>query len=140
MHAAGIRGHPLGKNPGDVWSLGVSQYRGAHFATYPTQLVDRILRAGCPTKRCSTCRAPWISRLVRRGTTAHKQALQPSCACTAEPEPGIVLDPFMGSGTTAIAANKLGIDWLGIELNPNYIDLANERIASATTSNRKEVT
>jgi len=42
--------------------------------------------------------------------------------------PGIVLDPFMGSGTTALVALKLGRNFIGIEKNPNYIKIANERI------------
>ncbi len=42
---------------------------------------------------------------------------------------GPVLDPFMGSGTTAIAAEQLGIDWIGIEKSQQYVDMAQERIA-----------
>lgn len=142
MHRAGITGHPLGKNPGDVWSMSVSQYRGAHFATYPEHLARRMLLAGCPAQRCTACRAPWIQALKREGRGASRESLAPTCNCDAEPEPGLVLDPFIGSGTTAIAAAKLDCDWLGIELNADYIDLAYERIASADnkTINRKEVT
>lgn len=44
------------------------------------------------------------------------------------PEDGIVLDPFIGSGTTAVVAQNLNRNWLGIELNPEYTKLANERI------------
>lgn len=44
------------------------------------------------------------------------------------PEKGTVLDPFFGSGTTAIAANKLNRNWIGIELNPEYTKLAEARI------------
>ena len=62
--------HPLGKNPGDVWQLTVSSYRGAHFATYPEHLVERILHAACPQQRCAVCRAPYIQPLRRSGTTA----------------------------------------------------------------------
>ena len=40
----------------------------------------------------------------------------------------IVLDPFMGSGTSAVAAETLGRRWLGIELSENYTKIANERI------------
>lgn len=43
----------------------------------------------------------------------------------------IVLDPFMGSGTSAVAAELLGRRWLGIELSPNYTNIANERISMA---------
>lgn len=41
---------------------------------------------------------------------------------------GIVLDPFLGSGTTALVARRLGKQWLGIELNPAYVRLALERL------------
>ena len=44
------------------------------------------------------------------------------------PEGGIVLDPFIGSGTTAVVAEKLNRNWLGIELNPEYVKLAEKRI------------
>ena len=44
------------------------------------------------------------------------------------PEGGIVLDPFMGSGTTGMVARQYGRDYLGIELNPEYIALIKKRI------------
>lgn len=44
------------------------------------------------------------------------------------PEGGIVLDPFIGSGTTAVVAKKLKRNWIGIELNKDYIEIANKRI------------
>lgn len=50
------------------------------------------------------------------------------CGCNAGWKPGIVLDPFMGSGTTAVVAKKLGRDFIGIELNPDYIKIAEKRI------------
>jgi len=45
------------------------------------------------------------------------------------PENGIVLDPFMGSGTTAVVARQLGRQYVGIELNEDYIKLAEKRLA-----------
>ena len=47
------------------------------------------------------------------------------------PKDGIVLDPFMGAGTTAVMAKKLGRDFLGIELNPEYIKIAEKRLKKA---------
>ena len=41
---------------------------------------------------------------------------------------GPVLDPFLGSGTTAVAAEMLGVEWIGIEKSPAYVEYANERI------------
>lgn len=43
-------------------------------------------------------------------------------------ENNIVFDPFMGSGTTAVAAEKLGIKWLGVEIVPEYVEIINSRL------------
>ena len=40
----------------------------------------------------------------------------------------ILIDPFLGSGTTAVACKKIGIPYLGIEICPEYIDIANRRL------------
>jgi site-specific DNA-methyltransferase (adenine-specific) len=45
------------------------------------------------------------------------------------PLEGTVLDPFAGSGTTCLVARKLGRHYIGIDLNPNYCDMANKRLA-----------
>jgi len=44
------------------------------------------------------------------------------------PKGGIVLDPFMGSGTTAVAAKRIGRNYIGIELSPEYISIAKNRL------------
>lgn len=44
------------------------------------------------------------------------------------PEQGIVLDPFIGAGTTGLVAKKLNRKYIGIELNPEYIKIANNRL------------
>lgn len=108
LKAKGMVGHPLGKNPGDVWRLATAHYKDAHFATFPESLIRRMIRAGCPPG-------------------------------------GIVLDPFMGAGTTAIVAEGEGRDWLGIELNPEFIQQAEARLTAARRAReqqptRKEVT
>lgn len=50
------------------------------------------------------------------------------CGCGAEFVGGIVLDPFFGSGTTGVVAINLNRNFIGIELNSNYVDLAQKRI------------
>jgi len=137
--AEGRSGHRLGKNPGDVWSIGTAGFRGAHFAVYPERLIERPLRATCPERICMVCRAPW-EREWRRDRIGD---LHPACACGAGWIPGLVLDPFLGSGTTAVVAERLGRRWLGIELNPAYARLAEQRIVAARTgqpSNNSNVT
>lgn len=50
------------------------------------------------------------------------------CIKAGCPIDGIVLDPFMGAGTTAIVARKLNRNFIGLELNPKYIEIANKRM------------
>lgn len=131
LNAEGRVGHPLGKNPGDVWHLSTASYRGAHHAVFPLALAERPILAS-PEKRCARCRQPWERQRYRQlGHLAVRGELRPTCACKAPSEPGVVLDPFIGSGTTAIAAERHGRDWIGIELNPGFARLAQERIAAA---------
>ncbi len=131
MKRAGAVSHPLGKNPGDVWQMSTSNYRGDHFATYPEHLVERMLLAGTPEKRCRHCRAPWHRPLRRHGHHARRLPLQPTCHCNQGSEPGLVLDPFIGSGTTAVVAEKHGRNWLGVEINAEFAKLAHERISKS---------
>jgi len=58
------------------------------------------------------------------------------CILAGCPDGGIVLDPFMGAGTTAVVCANLGRNYIGIELNPEYIHIANERIKQATRQER----
>jgi DNA modification methylase len=57
--------------------------------------------------------------------TTRTTGWRPTCTCGADaPVPAVVLDPFVGSGTTLIAADRLGRSALGIDVQPQYIDLA----------------
>jgi DNA modification methylase len=127
--AEGRSGHRLGKNPGDVWTVATAKFAGQHWATFPSGLIEPALRATVPERVCSSCGAPW------RRTD---ERLRRSCRCRAVWQPGLVLDPFMGSGTTAIVAERLGRDWLGIELKPEYVEMAMQRIQAERTR-REEV-
>ncbi|MFI8572067.1 DNA-methyltransferase [Stenotrophomonas bentonitica] len=50
------------------------------------------------------------------------------CVLAGAPAGGVVLDPFMGAGTTAVVAERLGRRWVGCELNPEYAAIAEARI------------
>lgn len=54
------------------------------------------------------------------------------CILASCPEGGTVLDPFAGSGTTGVVAKRLGRDFIGCEINPDYAQMAADRIAAAT--------
>lgn len=57
------------------------------------------------------------------------------CIKAGCPVGGVVLDPFIGAGTTAVVCNDLNRNWLGIELNPDYVKLAQKRINKALLKN-----
>ena len=145
---SGRVGHPLGKNPGDVWSLAASRYRGAHRATMPGQLARLAIQAACPLQRCSRCKQPYqqnsrhLRDLALRLSKSSLDAItkedlltrvpfESTCDCRAKPEPGLVLDPFLGSGTTALVAAELQRNWLGIELNADYVKQAKQRLGAS---------
>ncbi len=139
MKARGVSSHPLGKNPGDVWTIATAAYRGAHFATFPEALVERPLLATCPERVCQGCGAAWRrARVVRSlGSLAVLGALRKSCGCVDRAwQSGIVLDPFMGAGTVGVVAERLHRRWIGIELNPDFAQLATRRIRAVNSENQ----
>ena len=138
LRGRGLVGHPLGKNPGDVWQMSTASFRGAHFATFPKHLAERPLLATCPERVCATCGLPWQRDTKRTlGQLAVRGELRKRCDCKGGWRPGLVLDPFLGSGTVALVALEHDRDWLGIELNPDFAALAERRIADATGADRR---
>jgi site-specific DNA-methyltransferase (adenine-specific) len=138
LKAAGHVGHRNGKNPGDVWTIPTAYCREAHFATFPASLVERPLLATCPERICVQCDRPWrrpvhvLTVHTSEGTrTVRKVGKLSRCECFAPSRPGVVLDPFFGSGTVGVVAQRHGRDWLGIELSPEYRVLARRRLARA---------
>ena len=83
--------NPLGRNRRSVWSVPTAPYQGAHFATWPPELVRPMVLAGCPVE-------------------------------------GTVLDPFSGSATTGMVALQEGRNYIGCDLNPDYLPLAERRV------------
>jgi DNA modification methylase len=80
------------RNRRSVWTVTTKPYKGAHFATFPPDLIEPCILAGS-----------------RQGD--------------------VVLDPFMGSGTTAQVAVQHGRQYLGCELNPSYEPLQRSRLS-----------
>ncbi len=71
----------------------------------------------------------WHIPQVSRGLTPATFPVELACQCIASTEAEVILDPFMGSGTTAIAAEMEGRQWVGIELSEEYCGIARKRIA-----------
>lgn len=53
---------------------------------------------------------------------------KPGCECGAGYQPGLVLDPFAGSGTVGVVAAALGRRFVGVDVSKEYVEMANERI------------
>jgi DNA modification methylase len=127
-----------GRNQRNVWHLGPEPYSEAHFATFPTEIPRRAIKAGTSEKgACPECGAPW-KRVATGGAFAQLDRRnppsdwQPTCKCgNPNTRPCVVLDPFLGSGTTIAVARTLGRHGVGCELNPAYAELARERIGKA---------
>jgi DNA modification methylase len=147
-------------NPGDVWRLPIAHFRGAHSSTYPPSLVRTPLLATCPLKVCLRCGVPWktnpgrtyvlgkritprqTDHLVRRYPTRWRVVRQPGaieamCGCGGPTRPGIVLDMYMGTGTTAVVAEELDRDWIGIEADPDTVALVQQRLGRDPTLERR---
>jgi hypothetical protein len=148
--------NPDGRNKRSVWTITTKPSKDAHFATFPEDLIVPMVKAGCPAEVCKKCgrareRITSISYKVRawrskgeKQFNTKESGARPNmpfmgdkivetkgftdCRCGAGFEPGLVLDPFMGSGTTGLVAKKLGRHYLGIELNPKYVEMAEKRI------------
>jgi DNA modification methylase len=114
------------RNKRSVWTVATNPYSGAHFATFPPALITPMILAGTSQEGC--CRACG-SHWERAG-----DIWQPTCECNAgDPVPCVVLDPFLGSGTTMVTAHSLGRNSIGIELNQQYVDdLIVPRVADET--------
>lgn len=74
---------------------------------------------------------------IRKGdhTSTFPLSLPLTCIESSGFEKGLVLDPFMGSGTTAVAAIMKGFDYIGFELNPKNIETTNKRIQEVSLTN-----
>jgi DNA modification methylase len=158
-------GASASRNRRSVWTVATQPFPGAHFATFPARLIEPCILAGSAPKACGECGAPWrrvvegerIGELPRRPDEAHNggTGLTPhsgyrgnlsvrtvgwesSCAHDDDSGSCVVLDPFAGSGTTGVVAGRLGRDFVGIELNPEYAQMARDRItAEGRPGNRR---
>jgi site-specific DNA-methyltransferase (adenine-specific) len=95
-----VNGGGKKRNRRSVWSVNTQPYNGAHFATFPSDLIEPCILASTKTG-------------------------------------DYVLDPFFGSGTVGLVCEKHGRKYVGIELNPNYVKLAVERLQSGMAMIRK---
>jgi len=93
-----------------------------------------------PTKKRNP-RSVWnVNTKITKGvhTATFPPDLIRPCVLSGCPNDGVVFDPFMGSGTTAIVAKEENRKYLGVELNPEYIDFANSRLKKIKSNTPKQ--
>ena len=151
-----------GRNKRTVWSINPARLKEAHFATFPEELIETPIKAGCPEQVCNECNKPVVKRervvgarevenytgtavkdyesngvqnpsdtkrrILKSMSEVKEYYYEPQCDCNAGFKPGIVLDPFFGAGTTGLVATKQGKKYIGIELNPEYVEIAKARL------------
>jgi DNA modification methylase len=145
--------HSAGRNKRTVWTVPTEPSPFKHFAMFPQALIEPMILAGCPETVCSECGAGYVRGVERKANYTQRQdrgqpngkppqvdssgweppdvtdhGFTPSCDCNAPPDAGIVLDPFMGSGTTALVAQKHGRHFIGCDVNEDYVKLARDRV------------
>ncbi|WP_419878008.1 DNA-methyltransferase [Brevibacillus centrosporus] len=101
-----------------------------------SELVERESKGNVPNESGLRNRRSVWTMATEQTPEAHfatypKRLIEP-CILAGSPQGGIVLDPFMGSGTTAVVAKNLGRKFIGIELNTEYIQIAENRIQRET--------
>ena len=150
------------RNKRSVWTVATKPFAEAHFATFPPDLIEPCVLAGCPEKICVDCGKPYkrvmqkpkqleVDRNKRSGLDDRKVGgvldkynrenppidlgMQKQCDCeTNETKAGTVLDPFAGSGTTAEVSNAHVRDTVLCELSDDYIKIAVKRLTDMFTN------
>jgi hypothetical protein len=142
-----------GAPPLDWWNIPPGGYSGSHYAVFPPELCVRPIKAMCPAEVCRTCGEPRRRVVETVGVGTSKRGLATSqilgggradgsagwertetttlgwTDCGHDNyRPGVVLDPFGGSGTTGMVATGHGRDAILIDLDERNADLACERI------------
>lgn len=107
----------------------------------PRRMVDAAIARGGSTPMNLFPVANTVSNDKSSGGHGHgagtPSALVEKMVRYISPPNGIVLDPFMGSGTTALVASRLGRDYIGSDLNPEYVEMACNRIDQADPTKPK---
>ncbi len=164
------------RNKRSVWTVTTKPFKGAHFATFPPDLIEPCILAGTSENgQCPKCGKSWKRIMEKIGVSTYEKmggknggykkmreesmrrgetgvgdtrdsngnivwyeatpkkfvGWQPDCVCGLDPIASVVLDPFSGAGTTGLVAVQHGRRYIGIELNPDYLEMSRKRIQLA---------
>ena len=159
---SGIAGYKdyTSANARNVWTIPTQGRPDAHFATFPDEIPRRCILAGTSEHGvCADCGSQWVRMVERKvspvegegghnkyapidRTKARSQGFhgaetqtlgwQPTCDCGAAVIPATILDPFVGSGTSLAVAQSLGRRSIGLDLNAEYLAIAQRRIEAVS--------
>ena len=145
----------LQRNKRTVWHVNTASFKGAHFAVYPPDLLESPLDATCPRFVDKVTGKPREITIEKKSIERHELPTDNPNYRPARYDgkytqgqrfaayydkgytdgrnddefvPGVVLDPFFGSGTTGEVAMKQGKDWIGIELNEEFEKISQKRL------------
>lgn len=150
------------RNKRSVWSIPTRGYKGSHYAVFPPALVAPCILAGTSAKGCCpACGSPWVRVVARKRvatrpgketkvtgdtmtdgnrdpqrhvTSTETTGWAQACKCEPlQPIPCLVLDPFVGSGTTLAVADFYGRRGIGLDLDDRNIKLIEQRMAESKT-------
>jgi len=127
-----IKAELTGRNLSSVWDIPTEPRTDPFHAAFPTKLVELCVKASTSKEGCcSKCFTP-IKRLIQRKTKASPWKTigwKKQCKCeNSTIIPCTVLDPFMGRGTTALTAEILNKNWVGVELYEDSCKLIKENL------------
>jgi hypothetical protein len=137
-HGGFVAWNPRGRVRRSVWSVTTRSFKAEsvgitdtdHFAVFPPDLVRPCILASTSVGCCPACLGPYERHVASYEDL--EDAWVPTCDCPpADPIPCTVFDPFTGSGTTGVVCIEERRSFIGSELNPNYVRLAEARLAHA---------
>lgn len=118
------------RNGKEEWKT-VKASAGSPYAMNGTSRSRRIMYHPLGRNKRTVWTVP-LSHSKEAHFAIYPEQLIEDCIKAGCPSGGVVLDPFIGSGTTALVALKNGREYIGIELNPEYIEIAERRIEKLT--------
>jgi DNA modification methylase len=157
------------RNKRSVWEVPVANFQGKHFATFSSKLIEPCILASTSEKGCCVeCGTPWVRKFEKEQIKINNKSTnkltdssnmfedmktkqeyklhlvekgwEKQCQCkTFDTKSCLVLDPFSGMATTGLVSFKHCQNYVGIELNKEYLDISKERLTKGCEESVEEI-